>query len=110
VSVPVSELGPPTPSPASECVSPLDPMGVGGWEQNSLACERGPNSDAWTERLALCIPCGSLRILLQADEQLMAGWVASRNQIQRSPPLVFYLLPRNLSNNVDRQTAPAIQC
>ncbi len=35
MSVPSSELGPPTPSPTSECVSPLVPKG--GEEQHSLA-------------------------------------------------------------------------
>jgi hypothetical protein len=36
MSVPSLELGPPTPSPASECVSPLGPK---GGEQHSLADE-----------------------------------------------------------------------
>ncbi len=46
--VPSSELGPPTPSTASECASPLDPGG-----QHSLADEGvcGPNSDEWTDNL-----------------------------------------------------------
>jgi hypothetical protein len=39
VSVPSSELGPLTPSAASECVSPLGPKG--GGEQHSLAGEGG---------------------------------------------------------------------
>ncbi len=54
------ELGPPNlnPPPPSECVSPLDPKGKG--EQQSLPCEGvgGPNSDDWTESLALCKLCG----------------------------------------------------
>ncbi len=37
VSVPSSELGPPKPSPAGECVSPLGHKGGGGEEQHSLA-------------------------------------------------------------------------
>jgi hypothetical protein len=52
--VPLSELGHPTPSPASECVSPLGPK----WgEQHSLAGEGvgGRNSDDCTESLAFCI-------------------------------------------------------
>ncbi len=51
---PLSELGHPTPPPASECVSPLDPK---GGKQHSLAGEGvgEPNSDDQTESLALCI-------------------------------------------------------
>jgi hypothetical protein len=47
---------PPTPSPASEC---MDPKG----EQHLLAGEGvgGPNSDDWTESLALCILCGAAK-------------------------------------------------
>ncbi len=56
--VPSSELGPPTPSAESECVSPLDPKGeqhsLGGWGGG------GPNSDDCTESLALSIH--SLRV------------------------------------------------
>ncbi len=48
------ELDPPTPSPASECVSPWTQRGVG--EQHSLAFEGvgGPNSNYWIGSLALC--------------------------------------------------------
>jgi hypothetical protein len=52
--VPSSELGPPTtPSPASECVSPLDPSG----ESNTLAAKGrgGPNSDEGTETVVLYV-------------------------------------------------------
>ncbi len=38
MSVPSSELGPPTPSPPSECVSPL---GLRGWEFNTFLWVRG---------------------------------------------------------------------
>ncbi len=49
-------LGPSTPFPASECVSPLGPKGEG--EQHSLACEGGgTNSDDCSESLTLCILC-----------------------------------------------------
>ncbi len=50
-----SELGPPTPSQASECVSLLRPKGRE--EQHSHAGEGvgGPNSDDWKESLALVI-------------------------------------------------------
>ncbi len=50
MSVPSSEVGPPTPSRASECVSPLDPE---GGEQHSLAGEGGvggPHSNDWIEK------------------------------------------------------------
>ncbi len=52
VSVPSSELGPPTNLPQQASVSPsLDPKGGA-----TLACgPGGPNSDDWTESLALCI-------------------------------------------------------
>jgi hypothetical protein len=48
MSVSSSELGPPTPSPASKCVSPLDPK---KGEQHLIAGEGlgGLNSNEWTE-------------------------------------------------------------
>jgi hypothetical protein len=55
VSVPSSELAPPNPSSASECVSPLDPK---GGEQHSLSGEGvgGPNSNERIEKPGtLCI-------------------------------------------------------
>jgi hypothetical protein len=54
VSVPSSDLGPPTPSPLVSVSPPLDQKGE---EQYSLAGEGvgGPNSDDWKESLALCI-------------------------------------------------------
>jgi hypothetical protein len=54
-----SEMGPPTPPLASECVPPLCIQKVGGGEQHSLAGEGvgGPNSDDWIESLTLCTLC-----------------------------------------------------
>jgi hypothetical protein len=54
VSVPSSELAPPTPSPASECVPPGTKGGA------TLACGlggRGEPSDDWTQSLAICLLC-----------------------------------------------------
>ncbi len=49
-------IGPPPPQPPQASVSPpLGPKGEG--EQHSLAGEVGPNSDDWTESLALCMFC-----------------------------------------------------
>jgi hypothetical protein len=56
------EMGPRTPSPASDCVSnPLEPRR----EQHTLAGEGvgGPNSDDWIEILSLCIVCGTHHLL-----------------------------------------------
>ncbi len=53
MSVSLSELGPPTPSPASECCLPLGPKG--GEQRATIFCgwEGGcPNSDDWIESLA----------------------------------------------------------
>jgi hypothetical protein len=54
MSVPSSELGPPSPD---ECVSPFEPN---GGEQHSLGGDGVwvPNSDDRIESLALCILCG----------------------------------------------------
>ncbi len=54
-----SELGPPTPSPASVCVPP----GHKGQGTQSPAGEvvGGPNSDDWIKSLALCLLCGRAR-------------------------------------------------
>jgi hypothetical protein len=64
---PSSELlpPPPTPSPASECVLPLEPKGEGG--QHSLAGEGagGANSNDWRESLA-----GTLSTLVCAHKTL----------------------------------------
>ncbi len=54
MSVPSFELGPPTPSPVSECVPPELKGGthspvVRGWGR--------PNSDDWRKSLALCLLC-----------------------------------------------------
>ncbi len=59
MSVPLSELVPPAPSTASECVPPWNQRGDG---QHSLADEGAgrANSDDWKEILALCILCGPL--------------------------------------------------
>jgi hypothetical protein len=56
VSVPLSKLASPDPSPARECVPPLELKGG----QHSLAGEGvgGTNSDVWRESLALFILCG----------------------------------------------------
>jgi hypothetical protein len=53
-------VSPPS-SPASECISPL---GLKGGEQHSLVGEGvgEPNSNDWTEILALCTLCGLRRI------------------------------------------------
>ncbi len=53
MSVPLSELVPPAPSTASECVPPWNQRGDG---QHSLADEGAgrANSDDWKEILALC--------------------------------------------------------
>ncbi len=57
VSVPSSELGPPTPSPPIECVSPLGTNGG----SNTLLRVRvgGHNSEDWIESLALYIICAT---------------------------------------------------
>jgi hypothetical protein len=64
VSVPSSDLGSPSPSPGKECVTPLGPWGG----QHLLADEglEGPNSDDWTESLALCLLCENM-VLMEAD-------------------------------------------
>ncbi len=54
MSVPSSELAPPSPPAASECVSPLDPKGAGKTGEGVGE----PNSDDWIESMALCMRCG----------------------------------------------------
>jgi hypothetical protein len=76
MSVPSSELGPPSPPPQASVSPSLDPKGGGG--QHSLAGEGvgGPNSEHWTESLALCAlkswqynkAKASPQILLYADK------------------------------------------
>ncbi len=61
VSVPSFELGPPTPSTASECVPPGTKVGGQHWSAGKGM--GGPNSDDWRESLALCVLCASPRIL-----------------------------------------------
>ncbi len=56
MSVQSSELGPPTPSPASGCDSPSPQAPRGG--EAKLACGEGgggPNTDPWTDTLVLYI-------------------------------------------------------
>jgi hypothetical protein len=61
VSVPSSKLGPPTPSPASECGPlSLEPKWGGGGRGDTLAFGGGmggPNSDTGTETLVLYVYC-----------------------------------------------------
>ncbi len=57
MSVPSSELGQPTPSPASECVPPGIKEGCNTRLREGEGVG-GPNSDDWRESLALCLLCG----------------------------------------------------
>jgi hypothetical protein len=52
LSVPSSELGPPTPPSQASVSSPWNQRGGA-----TLACG-GPNLDDWRESLALCLLCG----------------------------------------------------
>jgi hypothetical protein len=56
-------IGSPHPLPQKDVCPPLDPKREG--EQHSLAGEgvKGPNSDDWTESLALCILYGFEQVL-----------------------------------------------
>jgi hypothetical protein len=58
---PSCELGPPTPSAASECVPPPEPKGEGG-EHTRLRVRGcmggGPNWEDWRKSLELCLLCG----------------------------------------------------
>ena len=61
MSVPSFELGPHTPSPASECVPPGTKVGGQHWPAGKGM--GGPNSDDGRESLARCLLCASHRIL-----------------------------------------------
>jgi hypothetical protein len=89
MSVPSSELVPPAPSPASECLPHLAPNGR---EEHSLAGMEvgGPNSYDWKESLALRILCASppppkrvcLPPLSQRGKQHSPGGVGLGNPIR----------------------------
>ncbi len=77
MSVPSSELGPPTPSPACGCVSPLGPNGR---KQHSLGV-RGLNSDDWTESLALHILCSIGGFITETKLPPCGYWYGNRQFI-----------------------------
>ncbi len=58
MSVPSSKLGPPPPSPASECGPHRNQKGEVGTPRLRVRGWRSPNFDDWSESLALCLLCG----------------------------------------------------
>jgi hypothetical protein len=54
---PLSELGPPNPSPPSECGPPRTKGWGGGHNRLRLRGWRSPNSDDWRNCITLCLLC-----------------------------------------------------
>ncbi len=81
MSVPSSDLALLAPSPASECVPPLEPKGVGNIRLQVRG--GGANSDDWRGSLTFCLLCGSQYFKLNMEFMklsivYMGGLIASK--------------------------------
>jgi hypothetical protein len=101
-SVPLPEFDSPTPSPASECVSPLGPKGAGG-----------TNSDDWTKSLAvaLCILYSVFVVLAQYLTTTFPLFSSSSISFVFRPardPLLLHFLTNSCEKTIVRNNKPVL--